>query len=193
MPEEDPFSADSIINQEPESPGAKLAAARYEYELSRGDVASYLNLSESVITALENDDYDRLPGPTFAKGYLRGYARLLNLSEEEIVGGMEIAPQSRLGVPATAASAGISRRIRVRKRRKPRLGWLLLLLVLGAAGWFLMSNPNFGLSGILEKFELPFLGGKAEQSDEISFPKSAPDTADGPAEQGNALLEKAQQ
>lgn len=63
-----------------ESPGQVLKAARQAAGLSVDQVATRLYLLCSVVSYLEGDDYDRIRGDTFARGYLRNYARLLGLS-----------------------------------------------------------------------------------------------------------------
>ena len=65
--------------------GARLSAARTERKLDRRVVANELNLDVSMIEALENDDEAALPAAIFVKGYLRNYARLVGLPEDEIV------------------------------------------------------------------------------------------------------------
>ena len=65
--------------------GARLAAARKKCELEIGVVANELNLDASIIAALENDDTAALPAAIFVKGYLRNYARLVGLPEDEMV------------------------------------------------------------------------------------------------------------
>lgn len=65
-------------------PGQRLREAREAAGLSVDEVARRLHLSNTFVRALEQDDYDRLPEPTFIKGYLRNYARLLGLPAEEV-------------------------------------------------------------------------------------------------------------
>ena len=67
------------------SPGARLAAARENQQLSVSAVAQELKLDPRVIEALESDDRDALPAATFVQGYLRRYARLTGLPEDELV------------------------------------------------------------------------------------------------------------
>lgn len=71
--------------QPEESVGQRLRAAREARNLPRAEVAAALHLGESIIEALEQDARDRLPGPVFVQGYLRKYARLLDMSEEPIL------------------------------------------------------------------------------------------------------------
>ena len=51
------------------------------------DVAEELRLSPRQIQALEEEAYERLPGPTYVRGYLRNYARLLGLAPDEVLPG----------------------------------------------------------------------------------------------------------
>jgi cytoskeleton protein RodZ len=53
--------------------------------LEQSTVASHLNLSHSIIQALEWDDYENLPSAVFVKGYLRNYARLVKVDEDAVV------------------------------------------------------------------------------------------------------------
>jgi cytoskeleton protein RodZ len=66
-------------------PGSLLCQARVAQGLSREEVAQRLHLAPRQIVALENDDYANLPGPTYVRGYLRGYANLLGLKPERIL------------------------------------------------------------------------------------------------------------
>lgn len=66
-------------------PGGQLRQARLDLKLAPEDVAHILHFSARQIVALENDDYDNLPGPTYVRGYLRGYAQLLGLPAEPVV------------------------------------------------------------------------------------------------------------
>lgn len=66
-------------------PGAWLRQAREDRGLSAEDVGRSLNLSLRRIEALEDDDYEKLPGPTYVRGYLRGYALLLGLEPQPLL------------------------------------------------------------------------------------------------------------
>ncbi len=62
-------------------PGTALKKARQEKGLKPEDIAGRLNLEVRVITDLEADDYTRLPEPTYIRGYILAYAKLLDLPE----------------------------------------------------------------------------------------------------------------
>ena len=67
------------------SPGARLSAARKERKLPLEVVADELKLDVRMVEALERDDKAVLPAAIFVQGYLRRYARLMGLPEDELV------------------------------------------------------------------------------------------------------------
>ena len=62
--------------------GQELAFAREAKGMSQEQIADILNLTLANVIALENDDYESLPGWTYVSGYLRAYARLLGLDSD---------------------------------------------------------------------------------------------------------------
>jgi cytoskeleton protein RodZ len=65
--------------QVPASAGAQLRAYRESAQLTVDDVAHHLKLARRQVLAIENDEFDALPGPTFVRGFIRNYARLLRV------------------------------------------------------------------------------------------------------------------
>lgn len=60
-----------------------LRTAREDQSLSREDAAHEINLRLDQLDALERDQFDRLPGDTFVRGYLRTYAKWLRLDVDK--------------------------------------------------------------------------------------------------------------
>jgi cytoskeleton protein RodZ len=66
-------------------PGQILSEARKEAGLTQKDVADKLNFRPSLVDEIESDRFDsRLP-ETFNRGYLRNYAKLVNVSQEDVI------------------------------------------------------------------------------------------------------------
>jgi cytoskeleton protein RodZ len=61
-----------------------LARAREAQNLSVSDVARQLKLSVHQVEALEADEFHKLPGPVFVRGFVRNYARLVKLDPEQL-------------------------------------------------------------------------------------------------------------
>lgn len=77
-----------VTEQQPEirpSVGKVLAETRKRFGLSVAEVARQLRLSPRQIEALEADDHASLPGKTFLRGFLRNYAKLLQLDPEPLL------------------------------------------------------------------------------------------------------------
>jgi len=66
--------------------GAELAQAREAQGLALADVAQQLKFAPRQIESLEAERFDRLPGPTIARGMVRNYARLLKLDPDALLG-----------------------------------------------------------------------------------------------------------
>ncbi len=66
-------------------PGVTLRKAREVRGMSLKEVAAALNLSPVALQDLESGAFDRLPGHTFARGYIRAYAKLLGMDQELLV------------------------------------------------------------------------------------------------------------
>jgi cytoskeleton protein RodZ len=71
------------------SPGTMLRAARENIGLERENVAEMLHLSTRQIDALENDEFGKLPGATYVRGYIRGYCQLLNIDYKTVADAYE--------------------------------------------------------------------------------------------------------
>jgi cytoskeleton protein RodZ len=65
--------------------GQELAAAREARGLALADVAQQLKFAPRQLEALEQENFDALPGATIARGMVRSYARLLKLDPEPLV------------------------------------------------------------------------------------------------------------
>ncbi len=65
--------------------GAELRRARLARKQSIEDVSRATKITSTQVRAIENDDFAKLPGGLFTRGFLRAYAREVELDPEEIV------------------------------------------------------------------------------------------------------------
>jgi len=72
---------------EPDGPiaGMRLAEARRAQDISVLDIAKELHLDEQKVRALEENKFDVLGAPVFAKGHLRKYAELVGVPLDDIL------------------------------------------------------------------------------------------------------------
>lgn len=66
-----------------DSLGNKFRTARESQGLTLEQMAARTRIQESYLKALEEDSFEQLPERVFTKGFVRAYARSLNLDEEE--------------------------------------------------------------------------------------------------------------
>ena len=67
------------------NPGETLRQARENNGWTLAEVALKLNLTASSLSHLETGAFDKLPGHTFARGYIRAYAKLLGMDQTSLV------------------------------------------------------------------------------------------------------------
>lgn len=65
--------------------GNKFRKARESKELSFDDVSNVIKIAPRMLRAIEEENFDQLPGGVFNKGFIRSYAKQLGLDPEETV------------------------------------------------------------------------------------------------------------
>ena len=90
------------------TPGMQLAMRRQQFNWTVEQVASQLNLAPRQVQAMEADDYGALPGMAVARGFIRSYAKLLQLDSAPMLAQIAKAPGSaeqaiplRRAIPST--------------------------------------------------------------------------------------------
>lgn len=123
------------------TPGERLRQARERLGLTQQVVAERLCLKISTVRELEENSTSTDLAPTFLRGYIRSYAKLVHVPEEEVL--PMLAPQA--ASPTRAANVAPLQSLSLGKsRNKKRDGWLMsftwliLLVVLGltVAWWW---------------------------------------------------------
>ncbi len=90
------------------SVGSLLRVARESRQLSLEDVALTLKLGARQVEALENGDWHALPGQTFIRGFVRNYARLLQIDSTPLMERLDETlekPVDSLHVPPSRPTA----------------------------------------------------------------------------------------
>jgi cytoskeleton protein RodZ len=99
--------------------------------LSLDQAAQQLKLAPRQVQALEDEDFAQLPGRTFARGFVRNYARLLNLDADGLLAIMPDATQApALEAPALQATGAMIAELPVSERSAPNVARWLIPLVL---------------------------------------------------------------
>jgi cytoskeleton protein RodZ len=131
--------------------GTTLREARMRARIDISEIETETKIRAKYLRALENEEWDLLPGPTYVKSFLRTYADALGLDGKLLIEEYKLRHE-RLSDVELQPIAPPGRRERSRRPRAaiPR-GWLVAVVVLGllAALWVIGNgnNDNGGSGG----------------------------------------------
>lgn len=139
----DEAAVEEVISTSLPSVGEQLGAARQARGLAVLDIAQALKLGARQVDALENGDWQALPGQTFIRGFVRNYARMVQIDPAPLMAqldGVLEKPVNSLAVPETRPTSmpltGGSASRRDRAVVMSGVG----LVALAALAYFLMPN-----------------------------------------------------
>src|SRR5215216_4831386 len=122
--------------------GSTLREARMHARIDISEIESETKIRAKYLRALENEEWDLLPGPTYVKSFLRTYADALGLDGKLLIEEYKLRHE-RLSDVELQPIAPPGQRDR---RRPPRAsfgrGWLIAVVIVGlvAALYFLGLN-----------------------------------------------------
>jgi cytoskeletal protein RodZ len=129
--------------------GETLRKEREARGIALEAITKITKISNRHLVALEQEQFQMLPGGVFNKGIVRGYARAVGLNEEEWVErylsayqASGKAPDEETGWMQFAENAIKARQTSIGRRPDMRLRWagvVLLLLLLGILSWFVWN------------------------------------------------------
>ena len=117
--------------------GERLKREREMREVSLEELTKATRISTRFLLALENEDWEKLPGGVFGHGFVRTIARYLGLDEESLLGEYDMAR----GGQATAEPTKLEERIPSPPKWLPVAAVFLILLIViglfyaGRYGW----------------------------------------------------------
>ena len=115
---------------------------------------SATKIRAKYLRALENEEWDALPGPTYVKTFLRTYAEYLGMDARSLVEEYKL----RYERPFAADLTPFGMRPGLRQRRRRRIGpWLALLAIVLAVGGglWLLGRDDAGSPGETRTEESP--------------------------------------
>jgi cytoskeleton protein RodZ len=163
--------------------------------MSVAEVAQELKISRQAVERLEQGQYDSLPGDTFARGYIRSYARLMGMDPARLA----LAFDRERGIEVRERSVSSIARVEPPSRSGRTLMWwssvlIIVALVLSALWWYETSQPTLEPLSGLEELDSQALLDDVE-IDAITLPESIAEQTDGlpadllPVESNDAAAE----
>src|SRR5258705_12477773 len=127
--------------------GERLKHERELREVSPNEIVVATRISLRFLEALENEDWDKLPGGVFNRGFVRAIARFLGLDEEKLLAEYDLARGDQ-------APEFVSPERRIPRTSKWGLAGLVLgalaviaaLVAAGVYGWRRYSEDRHGKS-----------------------------------------------
>jgi len=117
--------------------GERLAEARRRQQISVLEIAKELHLDEPKVRALEQNDFDVLGAPVFAKGHMRKYAQLVGVDFDDV-----LADYYHLNRSAGMPPVVLERRKRSRNLSPgPWIAGIIIVLIALSAYWLLAASP----------------------------------------------------
>ncbi|MEO8342497.1 MAG: RodZ domain-containing protein [Gallionella sp.] len=170
----------------PTSLGRILREARDRLNFSVADVAAQIKFAPRQIEALEAEDFKQLPEAAFLRGFVRSYAKILNLDAETLLAAL---PQTKV-VAAEMIPPSVDVPFPVgQPSQKQNLillvaALLLAMMVLGFAVWHFTTplKPSFEVARVETPVPLPA---------EMPFPLIAEQTPVAPAIAAKSKLRSA--
>ena len=133
--------------------GERLAAARRANDISARDIAKELHLDEPKVRAMEQNNFDMLGAPVFAKGHLRKYAELVGVPYEDILADYYQLNRSTEAPPVVGPVRKIDRDISI----GPWIvGGIVVIIIASAAYWWFTRDPAAPLAQIEPATLAPF-------------------------------------
>ncbi len=134
---------EALAGQPAGNPGATLRQAREARGWALAEVAAQLNLSAHALGQLEAGQFERLPGHTFARGYVRAYAKLLGLEPSELVGAFDRFTGTDAAAGSAVQSLGrVAEPLRLSRTLLRGVSALLLILLLALAWFWWQERPE---------------------------------------------------
>lgn len=149
-------------------PGQILSEARKALSLSQEDVAKNLNFRLKLVQDIESDNFDKSLPTTFNRGYLRNFAKLVNVSEEDVLTSYDVlGVAEKQGAEMQSFSQGTQR-----QAENSRIMWMSYLIVAIIVGstlvWFFQEPAKISSSVAPELTEASAASVKDAKSSELS-------------------------
>jgi cytoskeleton protein RodZ len=118
--------------------GATLREARMRARIDISEIESETKIRAKYLRALENEEWDLLPGPTYVKSFLRTYAEALGLDGKLLIEEYKLRHERLSDVEMQPIRPPGAREPRRRRRAGSGRGWAVLavvaLLIVGLYG-----------------------------------------------------------
>ena len=136
--------------------GARLKSARESLSLSLDQAAADLNLPASYISCLEAGNVEGLPSMVFARGYIRSYAKLLGLdNDDELVCEFEQLHGEGSCRGQIRPVSKVRQQVKMNDPVMKLSSWIFVLAIIGVSVWWWQTQygGNLDFSSVVDTVE----------------------------------------
>lgn len=178
---EQQIADNQLHNQQYVSAGQVLQAAREAKKLTQQDISNSLRYSVKQIDALEKGDYDALPDAMITRGFIRSYAKLLEIDAEPLLTSyrevVSTQPERMIAVKSSM------RPVQLTKESQPWLkyilGSILVLLFLLAWLFYVDYMPKSSPAVVENTAQVAEKAASVEALPEVALPAAQRSAEDG--------------
>lgn len=167
-------------------PGEILRKRREELGLTQENIAQRLRLKTSIIENIETNHFESHQVATFIRGYFRSYAKLVGISEKDILAALE---ESGRGKHKEQPMQSFSQKNKLKKHdsRIMKLTWGILIVIIGISSvWWWQNHQLDTLTPSLFSQDDTEEPTSVEQTQKTEFASINDDaTLEQPADQTN--------
>jgi hypothetical protein len=127
--------------------GAILREARTRRGIELSEVEAVTKIRLGYLRAIEDEDWDALPGGVYTRGFIRTYASFLGLDGDRLAADYRESVEGGPGSGPDLAASPIEHSLPRRERTTSRLGWVAVTGVVLVGAIAIVALPDGGDGG----------------------------------------------
>ncbi len=162
------------VTESTPSPGTVLKQAREARGISLNEAARMLKLAPRQVEAIESGEFDKLPGLAWVRGFVRNYARFVELDPAPLLAQIETPIRAAMRLSPESNVIGSVPNVPEGYRSHTPVAALVLasiVVVLGLLAW------HFDLGSLIERKAVPQSTEPVATASEPAFPPHTDETA----------------
>ena len=120
--------------------GDKLRREREMRGVTLEEISESTKIGTRSLRALEQEDFEKLPGGIFNKGFVRAYSRFLGLDEDQTVADFDLAWNEHESAKGPAPEPLVEERPEPEPSTPKLLLAVVLVVIAVSAGWYALHN-----------------------------------------------------
>lgn len=165
--------------------GDKLRREREMRGVTLEEISESTKIGTRSLRALEQEDFEKLPGGIFNKGFVRAYSRFLGLDEDQTVADFDLAWNEHESAKGPAPEPVVDEKPEPERSTSKLLLAILMVAISVAAGWYALHGFHAARRSTNQQ---PMLNESQRGSSAAQVPSSSPPSVGPTDRQGSGAL-----